>query len=163
MWTFEEAINLVRIYLQIHTYRGNWKRLEKKAPLQARIRIQILWTSKRPCSTPMYAAYVNGVLENILETNIQEVVLTSCCDSVCRLYDVLKGRIQFVYHTRSSVEKRSVGVELFRKEIEEFIQILPSRLKRNLLTKKRVHKKFRTQKKKMGKTANTSLTIWTKR
>lgn len=67
-------------------------------------------------------SYVNGVLENILETNIQEVVLTSCCDSVCRLYDVLKGRIQFVYILDLPSKKDPLAVELFRKEIEEFIR-----------------------------------------
>jgi len=62
------------------------------------------------------------VLENILENDIQEVVLTSCCDSVCRLYDVLKDRIEFAYILALPSKNDPLAVDLFRKEIERFIQ-----------------------------------------
>ncbi|HOV65620.1 MAG TPA: acyl-CoA dehydratase activase [Bacillota bacterium] len=67
-------------------------------------------------------SYVSGVLENILENDIQEVVLTSCCDSVCRLYDVLKDRIGFAYILALPSKNDPLAVDLFRKEIERFIQ-----------------------------------------
>lgn len=67
-------------------------------------------------------SYVSGVLENILENDIQEVVLTSCCDSVCRLYDVLKDRIRFAYILALPSKNDPLAVDLFRKEIERFIQ-----------------------------------------
>ncbi|HRC53788.1 MAG TPA: acyl-CoA dehydratase activase [Bacillota bacterium] len=67
-------------------------------------------------------SYVSGVLENILENDIQEVVLTSCCDSVCRLYDVLKDRIEFAYILALPSKNDPLAVDLFRKEIERFIQ-----------------------------------------
>ncbi len=67
-------------------------------------------------------SYVSGVLENILENDIQEVVLTSCCDSVCRLYDVLKDEIEFAYILALPSKNDPLAVDLFRKEIERFIQ-----------------------------------------
>ena len=67
-------------------------------------------------------SYISGVLENILENDIQEVVLTSCCDSVCRLYDILKDRIEFAYILALPSKNDPFAVDLFRKEIERFIQ-----------------------------------------
>ncbi len=66
-------------------------------------------------------SYISGVLENILENNIQEVVLTSCCDSVCRLYDVLKDKIEFAYILDLPSKNGPLAVDLFRKEIAQFI------------------------------------------
>ncbi len=67
-------------------------------------------------------SYISGVLENILENDIQEVVLTSCCDSVCRLYDILKDRIEFAYILALPSKNDPLAVDLFRKEIERFIE-----------------------------------------
>jgi len=66
-------------------------------------------------------SFVKGVLENIIENNIEEVVLTSCCDSIKRLYDVLKDRVKFIYLLDLPRKKDTFAVDVFYKEIIKFI------------------------------------------
>ncbi|WP_041537670.1 acyl-CoA dehydratase activase [Carboxydothermus hydrogenoformans] len=66
-------------------------------------------------------SFVKGVLENIIENNIEEVILTSCCDSIKRLYDVLKERLKFIYILDLPRKKDTFAVDVFYKEIIKFI------------------------------------------
>ncbi|GAV23259.1 putative CoA dehydratase subunit/(R)-2-hydroxyglutaryl-CoA dehydratase activator [Carboxydothermus pertinax] len=66
-------------------------------------------------------SFVKGVLENIIENNIEEVILTSCCDSIKRLYDVLKDRVKFIYILDLPRKKDTFAVDVFYKEIIKFI------------------------------------------
>ncbi|ADL07233.1 acyl-CoA dehydratase activase [Thermosediminibacter oceani] len=68
-------------------------------------------------------SFAKGVLENIIENNIEEVVLTSCCDSMRRLYDVLKDRVKFIYMLDLPRKKDSLAVDLFYNEITKFIDV----------------------------------------
>ncbi|NYE57086.1 acyl-CoA dehydratase activase [Carboxydothermus ferrireducens] len=70
---------------------------------------------------PNTCSFVKGVLENIIENNIEEVVLTSCCDSIKRLYDVLKDRVKFIYILDLPRKKDTFAVDVFYKEIIKFI------------------------------------------
>lgn len=67
-------------------------------------------------------SFAKGVLESIIENNIEEVVLTACCDSIKRLYDVLKDRIKFAYLLDLPRKKDPISVNLFYNEIVEFIK-----------------------------------------
>lgn len=67
-------------------------------------------------------SFAKGVLESIIENNIEEVILTACCDSIKRLYDVLKDRIKFAYLLDLPRRKDPVSIDLFYNEIVEFIK-----------------------------------------
>ncbi|KXG78388.1 hypothetical protein AN618_04540 [Fervidicola ferrireducens] len=58
-------------------------------------------------------SFAKGVLENIIDKNIEEVVLTSCCDSIKRLYDVLKQRVKFIYMLDLPRKKAPEATDLF--------------------------------------------------
>ncbi|HHY03938.1 MAG TPA: 2-hydroxyacyl-CoA dehydratase, partial [Thermoanaerobacterales bacterium] len=45
---------------------------------------------------PNMCSFMKAVLEEVSENNIGELVLTNCCDSMRRLYDVLKGKLKFL-------------------------------------------------------------------
>lgn len=66
-------------------------------------------------------SFAKGILENILENNVEEVVLTSCCDSIKRLYDLLKGRVKFAYLLDLPRKESPMAADLYRREIADFI------------------------------------------
>lgn len=67
-------------------------------------------------------SFAKGVLENIIENNIEEVILTACCDSIKRLYDVLKDKVKFIYLLDLPRKKDPLAIDLFYNEIIEFIE-----------------------------------------
>lgn len=67
-------------------------------------------------------SFAKGVLENIIENNIEEVVLTACCDSIKRLYDVLKDKVKFIHLLDLPRKKDLLAIDLFYNEIIEFIE-----------------------------------------
>jgi len=67
-------------------------------------------------------SFAKGVLENIIENNIEEVILTACCDSIRRLYDVLKDKVKFIYLLDLPRKKDPLAIDLFYNEIIEFIE-----------------------------------------
>ncbi|ADH61154.1 CoA-substrate-specific enzyme activase [Thermoanaerobacter mathranii subsp. mathranii str. A3] len=67
-------------------------------------------------------SFAKGVLENIIENNIEEVVLTACCDSIKRLYDVLKDKVKFIHLLDLPRKKDPLAIDLFYNEIIEFIE-----------------------------------------
>ena len=67
-------------------------------------------------------SFAKGVLESIIENNIEEVILTACCDSIKRLYDVLKDRVKFAYLLDLPRKKDPISIDLFYNEIVEFIK-----------------------------------------
>lgn len=58
-------------------------------------------------------SFAKGVLENIIENNIEEVVLTACCDSIKRLYDVLKDKVKFIHLLDLPRKKDLLAIDLF--------------------------------------------------
>ncbi|WP_029689218.1 acyl-CoA dehydratase activase [Thermoanaerobacter sp. A7A] len=67
-------------------------------------------------------SFAKGVLENIIENNIEEVILTACCDSIKRLYDVLKDKVKFIHILDLPRKKDPLAIDLFYNEIIEFME-----------------------------------------
>ncbi|AIS52675.1 activator of lactoyl-CoA dehydratase LcdC [Thermoanaerobacter kivui] len=67
-------------------------------------------------------SFAKGVLENIIENNIEEVILTACCDSIKRLYDVLKDKVKFIHLLDLPRKKDPLAIDLFYNEIIEFME-----------------------------------------
>ena len=42
---------------------------------------------------PNVCSFAKGVLEDVLNQDYEGVILTTCCDSIRRLYDVLKAQL----------------------------------------------------------------------
>lgn len=68
-------------------------------------------------------SYVRGTLEYLLNSNIKQVVLVNCCDSVRRLYDVLKQRkeFEFVYMLDLPHKINDFSKKLYLNEIKKLI------------------------------------------
>ena len=47
---------------------------------------------------PNICSFAKGVLEEMMQEDYEGIILTTCCDSIRRLYDVLKGRISGEIH-----------------------------------------------------------------
>lgn len=41
---------------------------------------------------PNICSFAKGVLEEMMKEDYEGIILTTCCDSIRRLYDVLKGK-----------------------------------------------------------------------
>lgn len=72
---------------------------------------------------PNMCTYSKAVLEQIIENKIDKVVLTTCCDSIKRLHDVLLKlpHIKFVYIINIPRKRDETAINLFKMEIEKFI------------------------------------------
>ena len=66
---------------------------------------------------PNMCSFMKAVLEEVSENNIGELVLTNCCDSMRRLYDVLKGKLKFLYIIDLPVKVNKASCEIFYNEI----------------------------------------------
>lgn len=71
---------------------------------------------------PNMCSFMKGVLEEILKNNINEVVLVNCCDSIRRLYDILKGKIEFIHIIDLPRKTDDHACGLFYNEILRFIK-----------------------------------------
>lgn len=72
---------------------------------------------------PNMCSYSKAVLEEILLNNIEEVVLTTCCDSVKRLYDVLKTQpqIKFIHIIDVPRKINPLSTKIFKNQLKDFI------------------------------------------
>jgi predicted CoA-substrate-specific enzyme activase len=70
---------------------------------------------------PNMCSFMKAVLEEVSENNIGELVLTNCCDSMRRLYDVLKGKLKFLYIIDLPVKVNKASCEIFYNEIHSLI------------------------------------------
>ncbi|MCY6371207.1 acyl-CoA dehydratase activase [Clostridium ganghwense] len=73
---------------------------------------------------PNMCFYSKSVLEYCLNNELNEIVLVNCCDSIRRLYDVLKTKKEFNFIHLIDVPHKSscCSVELFKKELLRFIK-----------------------------------------
>jgi predicted CoA-substrate-specific enzyme activase len=71
---------------------------------------------------PNMCSFMKAVLEEVLENNIDELVLTNCCDSMRRLYDVLKGKLKFLYMMDLPVKVNKASSKIFYDEICDLIR-----------------------------------------
>ena len=82
-------------------------------------------------------SFMKGALGEILEHNIPEVVLVNCCDSIRRLYDILKGKTDFLHIIDLPRKITNETNQLFYREIlaftEAYAEYKGTKLKTGLL------------------------------
>ena len=72
---------------------------------------------------PNLCSYAKGVVETVLDGQYDGIVLTTCCDSIRRVYDVLKEKLPntFVYLLDVPRITKDGGIALYEKRIREMI------------------------------------------
>lgn len=73
---------------------------------------------------PNICSFAKGVLETVLEKEYEGVLLTTCCDSIRRLYDVLKEELpdKFIYILDIPRITKDPGIVLYEKRIRNMIK-----------------------------------------
>ena len=73
---------------------------------------------------PNICSFAKGVLEDVLAGDYEGVILTTCCDSIRRLYDVLKEELpdRFIYILDTPRITKDAGVTLYEKRIWKMIR-----------------------------------------
>ncbi|HHU63809.1 MAG TPA: 3-hydroxyacyl-ACP dehydratase [Clostridiales bacterium] len=105
-------------YTPIHIIESFGEKVHKIDPLPANFDNADCCTHNNMCS------YVKAVLEECLAGKIQRIVLMNCCDSVRRLYDVLKLQptIEFLYMLDLPRKADEKGCIMLAKELNAFIK-----------------------------------------
>ena len=72
---------------------------------------------------PNLCSFVKGVLEVMLTEDYDGIILTTCCDSVRRLYDVLKKALpeKFIYMLDIPRNDGPSAITLYQKRIQAMI------------------------------------------
>lgn len=72
---------------------------------------------------PNLCSYAKGVVETVLDGQYDGIILTTCCDSIRRAYDVLKQRLPetFVYLLDVPRIAKDAGIDLYETKIREMI------------------------------------------
>ncbi len=72
---------------------------------------------------PNICSFAKGVLEEMMETDYEGVILTTCCDSIRRLYDVLKEEFpeKFIYILDTPRIAKEAGTRLYEQRIRQMI------------------------------------------
>ena len=72
---------------------------------------------------PNLCSYAKGVVETALDGQYEGIVLTTCCDSIRRVYDVLKEKLPrtFVYLLDVPRIAKDAGIDLYEKRIREMV------------------------------------------
>lgn len=73
---------------------------------------------------PNICSFAKGVLEDVLANDYEGVILTTCCDSIRRLYDVLKAELpdKFIYILDTPRITKEAGITLYENRIRKMIQ-----------------------------------------
>lgn len=73
---------------------------------------------------PNICSFAKGVLEDVLGGDYEGVVLTTCCDSIRRLYDVLRKELpdRFIYMLDTPRITGEAGTTLYEQRIRAMIQ-----------------------------------------
>lgn len=73
---------------------------------------------------PNICSFAKGVLEVSLENKYDAIILTTCCDSIRRVYDVLKNRLpdKFIYILDVPRINKDAGIELYAKRIKGMVE-----------------------------------------
>ena len=73
---------------------------------------------------PNICSFAKGVLEEVLANDYEGVILTTCCDSIRRLYDVLREELpgKFVYILDTPRTTKETGVALYQTRIKNMIK-----------------------------------------
>lgn len=72
---------------------------------------------------PNICSFAKGVLEEVMGRDYEGVILTTCCDSIRRLYDVLREEFtdKFVYMLDTPRITKDAGITLYERRIREMI------------------------------------------
>lgn len=72
---------------------------------------------------PNICSFAKGVLEDVLAGGYEGVILTTCCDSIRRLYDVLKEELpdKFIYILDTPRITKDAGIVLYENRIRKMI------------------------------------------
>lgn len=72
---------------------------------------------------PNLCSYSKAVLEECFSGKYEGIILTSCCDSIRRLYDILlkKSDMKFIYMIDLPRKKNSSSIGLYENEIKKLI------------------------------------------
>ena len=72
---------------------------------------------------PNICSFVKGVLEEVIRSDYEGVILTTCCDSIRRLFDVLKEEYpdKFIYILDIPRITKDAGIALYRQRIEAMV------------------------------------------
>lgn len=73
---------------------------------------------------PNICSFAKGVLEEVMDKDYEGIILTTCCDSIRRLYDVLKEEFpqKFIYMLDTPRLVKEVGVDLYAQRIQALIR-----------------------------------------
>ena len=73
---------------------------------------------------PNICSFVKGVLEEVIRSDYEGVILTTCCDSIRRLYDVLKQELpdRFIYILDTPRITKDAGIALYEGRIRKMIE-----------------------------------------
>ncbi len=73
---------------------------------------------------PNICSFTKGVLEEALKGEYEGIILTTCCDSIRRLYDVLKTELpdKFIYILDIPRITKDAGIALYEKRIRNLIK-----------------------------------------
>lgn len=73
---------------------------------------------------PNICSFAKGLLEEVLDQQYDGIVLTTCCDSIRRVYDVIKEKLPdtFVYILDTPRIAKDAGIRLYEKRIREMIK-----------------------------------------
>ena len=73
---------------------------------------------------PNVCSFAKGVLEDVMAGGYEGVILTTCCDSIRRLYDVLKQELpdRFIYILDTPRITKDAGIALYEGRIRKMIE-----------------------------------------
>ena len=73
---------------------------------------------------PNICSFAKGVLETVMEKDYEGIILTTCCDSIRRLYDVLKEEFpdKYIYMLDTPRLVKEVGIDLYEQRIRAMIR-----------------------------------------
>lgn len=73
---------------------------------------------------PNICSFAKGVLEDVVSKDYEGVILTTCCDSIRRLYDVLKAEFpdRFIHMLDTPRTTKEMGVALYLSRIKNMIK-----------------------------------------
>ncbi len=73
---------------------------------------------------PNICSFAKGVLEEMMSKDYEGVILTTCCDSIRRLYDVLREEFpeKFIYMLDTPRITKDAGVTLYEQRIRAMIR-----------------------------------------
>ena len=91
------------------------------------VRIEPEVTSFNQADTLMHpniCSFAKGLLETVLDEQYEAIILTTCCDSIRRVYDILKEKLPntFVYILDTPRIIKDAGIYLYEKRIREMIE-----------------------------------------